>query len=247
MIEEKTEAYTLIGTPTCGGILIISDHASAHVPEDIDLGIAPEHLSKHIAVDIGVAEVARLMVEQGGADAAMLGGVSRLVLDCNRDLDAAGLIPMMSDGIDIAGNKLDEVQRQARIDRIFHPYHDRIAVIISKHRPAMILSLHSFTPHLESDPNQRRPWHVGVLYNEDERLAAAAISSLEGEGLNIGDQLPYSGKILNATMNRHAEANQIPYIGIELRQDLAANPADHQLWAERLDRMIRYAKLKIVA
>jgi predicted N-formylglutamate amidohydrolase len=247
MTEEKIEAYTLIGSPRSGGVLIISDHASAHVPEDIDLGIAPEHLCKHIAIDIGVADVARLLVEQGAADAAMLGGVSRLVIDCNREEDAAGLIPTTSDGIAIVGNHLDGTQRQSRIDRFFTPYHNKIATLISQYRPAMILSLHSFTPQLESDPDQQRPWHVGVLYNEDERLAAAAIQSLEAEGLHVGDQLPYSGKILNATMNRHAEANEVPYIGIELRQDLAATPADHQLWAERLGRMIAYAKLKISA
>lgn len=247
MNEEKTEAYTLIGTPKKGGVLVISDHASSHVPPDIDLGLAPEQLRKHIAVDIGVAEVAHLLVEQGAADAAILGSVSRLVLDCNRDLDAAGLIPTISDGIEIKGNQLAEAQRQARIDRFFIPYHAKITELIVEYRPAKILSLHSFTPQLESDPDQQRPWHVGVLYNEDDRLAEAAIQSLRAEGLIVGDQLPYSGKILNATMNRHAEANEIPYIGIELRQDLANSSADHQLWAKRLARMIKYAKLKIPA
>src|SRR3546814_11582422 len=84
----------------------------------------------------------------------------------------------------------------------------------------MILSLHSFTPRLASDPGQTRPWEVGILYNRDDRLIGAAIAALESEGLIVGDQQPYSGKLLNATMNRHAEANGIPYIGIEMRPDL---------------------------
>ena len=101
----------------------------------------------------------------------------------------------------------------------------------------MILSLHSFTPSLAAHPDQERPWHVGVLYNEDDRLAGAAIAALEVEGLNVGDQLPYSGKLLNATMNRHAEGNAIPYVGIEMRQDLVSDAAGQALFAQRLSRM----------
>src|SRR5690606_25383946 len=117
----------------------------------------------------------------------------------------------------ISGNALDHAGRVARLARFFHPYHDHIAATIAAHRPAMILSLHSFTPMLASDPAQARPWHVGVLYNQDDRLAADTIAALTAEGLDVGDQQPYSGKLLNATMNRHAEANSIPYIGIEMR------------------------------
>lgn len=241
----STEAWTLLGQLSEGGILVISDHASALVPQDIDLGIAPDCLRQHIAVDIGVADVAAILVAQGAADAAILGGVSRLVIDCNREEDAEGLIPLSSDGVLIVGNDLTMDQRQQRIDRFFTPYHAKIAQVIARHRPSMILSLHSFTPYLASVPDQQRPWHVGVLYNQDARAAAAAIASLSAEGLNVGDQLPYSGTILNATMNRHAEAHGIPYIGIELRQDLVAEPTAHRLWAERLRRMIANVTLNI--
>lgn len=246
MISESAEAWTVLGAPKKGGILVISDHASAKVPDDIDLGVDPALLDQHIAVDIGVADVAAHMVAGGHADAAILGGVSRLVLDANRDVDAAGLIPIVSDGHEILGNRLDDAQRAERVARFFTPYHDKISEILDEVRPAMILSLHSFTPALVSDPSQQRPWHVGVLYNEDDRLAAPAIAALQAEGLNVGDQLPYSGKILNATMNRHAEGNDIPYIGIELRQDLVAGGDDFRLWAERLGRMCANATLKIV-
>ena len=51
------EAFRLIGTPRFGGILVVSDHASNHVPADIELGIDPALLDQHIAIDIGVAEV----------------------------------------------------------------------------------------------------------------------------------------------------------------------------------------------
>ncbi|HMN52914.1 MAG TPA: N-formylglutamate amidohydrolase [Sphingopyxis sp.] len=231
-----SEAWRQLGTARAGGVLLIGDHASAHVPEDIDLGIEAALLANHIAIDIGVAEVAALLVEAGAVDAAILGGVSRLVVDCNRDEDAPGAIPIASDGHAIPGNAIDHEGREARMARFFRPYHDHIAATIAAHPPAMILSLHSFTPSLASDPDQARPWQVGVLYNADDRLAGPAIAALAAEGLIVGDQLPYSGKLLNATMNRHAEANAIPYVGIEMRQDLVGDAAGQALFAERLAR-----------
>lgn len=240
-----SEAWRQLGTPRAGGILLIGDHASAHVPDDIDLGIDPALLRDHIAIDLGVAEVAALLVGKGAVDAAILGGVSRLVVDCNRDEDAPGAVPVASDGHAIPGNALDHAGREARMARFFRPYHDHIAATIAAHRPAMILSLHSFTPCLASDPGQVRPWQVGVLYNADDRLVAPAISALTEEGLIVGDQLPYSGKLLNATMNRHAEANAIPYVGIEMRQDLVGDAAGQALFAARLARMCKTVSLKL--
>ncbi len=111
----------------------------------------------------------------------------------------------------------------------------------------MILSLHSFTPQLASDPGQKRPWEIGVLYNADDRLAGPAIAALAADGLIVGDQQPYSGKLLNATMNRHAEANDIPYVGIEMRQDLVGDAAGQARFADLLARMLRKAALKLPA
>ena len=242
-----SEAWQQIGEARAGGILLIADHASAYVPADIDLGIDPALLSNHIAIDIGVAEVAALLVESGAVDAAILGGVSRLVIDCNREEDAPGVLPIASDGHAVPGNALDDDAREARLARFFRPYHDHISAMIAARRPAMILSLHSFTPSLAAHPDQARPWHVGVLYNEDDRLAGGTIAALEGEGLIVGDQQPYSGKLLNATMNRHAEANAIPYVGIEMRQDLVGDAAGQALFAQRLARMCRKVALNIGA
>ena len=181
-----SEAWRQLGTPRIGGVLLIGDHASAHVPDDIDLGIDLALLREHIAIDVGVAEVAALLVEAGAVDAAILGGVSRLVVDCNRDEEALGALPIVSDGHAIPGNAVDHSGREARMARFFRPYHAHIAEAIAAHRPGMILSLHSFTPALASDPEQQRPWHVGVLYNEDDRLAAPTIAALGAEGLTVG-------------------------------------------------------------
>lgn len=230
------EAYQILGTPRFGGILVVSDHASNRVPADIDLGIDPALLEQHIAVDIGVAGVAALMAERPGI-AAFLGNVSRLVCDLNRPEHGPTVCPIASDGHAIPGNALDHQGHEARLARFYRPYHQALGELLDAMPPALILSLHSFTPQLASDPAQQRPWQVGVLYNADERAARLAIPLFEAEGLVVGDQEPYSGRLLNASMNRHAEAEGRPYLGIEVRQDQIADPASHPQWAERLARI----------
>ena len=238
------EAFRLVGTPRFGGILVVADHASNRVPDDVDLGIDPALLTQHIAVDLGVAAVAELLAERAGF-AAFLCNVSRLVCDCNRDEGAPAIIPVASDGHAIPGNDLNHDQHEARLDRFFRPYHAALARQLDQVPAALILSLHSFTPRLASDPAQERPWQVGVLYNQDDRAARVAIPLLEAEGLIVGDQQPYSGKLLNATMNRHAEAEGRPYLGIEIRQDEIDSAAGQRLWADRLARVCNQVAIAI--
>ena len=237
------EAYRLLGTPRFGGILVVSDHASNRVPEGIDLGIDPALLGLHIAIDLGVAEVGALMAQRPGI-AAFQGNVSRLVCDCNRDEHAPAVIPIASDGHAVPGNALDHAAHQARLARFFHPYHAALSELLDAHPPALILSLHSFTPALATS-DQPRPWQVGVLYNQDDRAARLAIPLLKTEGLVVGDQEPYSGQLLNATMNRHAETDGRPYLGIEIRQDQIASPAQQAEWAERLARICNLIALRL--
>lgn len=238
------EAFRLVGEPRAGGILVVCDHASNRVPDDIDLGIDPALLNEHVAIDIGVAEVAERMARIPGI-AAFLGHVSRLVCDFNREEDAAAVIPHASDGHEIPGNLFDIAGREERLARFHRPYHKALASWLRRHSPALILSLHSFTPRLETRPKELRPWEVGVLYNEDDRAPRLAIPLLEAEGLTVGDQQPYSGKLLNATMNRHAEAEGRPYLGIEVRQDQITDPAGQALWAERLARICQQIAVEL--
>src|SRR5690606_29111343 len=143
-----TEPYRILGDPAAP-VLIIADHASNHVPGGIDLGLPPEAMEEHVALDIGVAEVAALLVEQGDI-CAILGGVSRLVIDFNREADAPGLVPVHSDGHHIEGNSVAEVAD--RLARFYDPYHARVAELAGQaHRP-FLLSLHSFTPRLRTKP-----------------------------------------------------------------------------------------------
>jgi len=232
MIFQETEAYRLLGEPKFGGIQIISDHASNRVPDGLTLGIARERMGEHIAIDIGVDAVAQIMAQRAGI-AAFCGNVSRLVCDFNRDEGQPAVIPEVSDGIELAGNRLDAAGREARLALYHRPYHQALAQLLDDVPPALILSLHSFTPRLATC-DKPRPWHIGILYNHDERAARLAILLLEAQGLCVGDQQPYSGRQLNYTMDRHAEAEGRPYLGVEIRQDLISTPEGQAEWAERL-------------
>ena len=238
-----TTISRLLGTPRFGGILVVSDHASNHVPADIDLGIAPALLDEHMAVDIGVAEVGARLTERPGFSAFQC-GVSRLVCDVNREDDAPGAVAEASDGHAIPGNMLPPEARGARIARFHAPYHAALAAQLDAKPPALILSLHSFTPALRTC-DKPRPWQVAVLYNEDDRAARLAIPLLAAEGLVVGDQEPYSGRQLNYTMNRHAEAEGRPYLGIEIRQDQIGDAAGQARWADILFRVANAVALQL--
>lgn len=221
------EAYRQLGTPIPAGIICTADHASNHVPADITLGISAHLLHEHIAVDIGTAAIAE-MLARDHAIPAHIAAVSRLVCDLNREETAPGLVPEASDGHPIPGNV--GADREARLSRFHRPYHTALEQWLDAAQPRLILSLHSFTPRLASR-DEPRPWQIGVLYNTDDRAARIAIPMLAAEGLNVGDNLPYSGRDLNYTMNRHAEARGRAYLGIELRQDLVTTPGDQFRYA----------------
>lgn len=231
-----SEAFVEIAGDPGTGLLLVADHASNHVPADIDLGIDPAVLSQHVAIDIGVDPLGRALCAALGCP-GILGGVSRLVADFNREEDRPGLVPIASDGHAIPGNDIDHAGRLARIDRFWRPYHARLSELIAETYPKILISLHSFTPSLATS-DEPRPWEIGILYNRDERAARIAIPLLESMGVVTGDNQPYSGHILNATMNRHGEANGIAYLGIEVRQDLIGDAAGVARWADRLTPVI---------
>lgn len=220
--------YRHIGEARPGGIVAICDHASNRVPEDIELGISAETLDKHVAYDIGAGGVCERLARRHGI-AALLSDISRLVIDMHREEENENLIPVNTDGILVPGNI--GANREARLDAFHRPYHKEMERWLDEVEPGLILSIHSFTPTMESDPEAERPWEVGLLYNEDERAAQHAIRLFGELGVTVGDNEPYSGKHLNATMNRHAEAKGRPYCAIEIRNDLIATETGQARWA----------------
>lgn len=219
--------YRQIGSQTHHGIVAVCDHASNFVPEDIELGIAADLLKKHIAWDIGTAGVVDRMARRHDIP-AYLAQISRLVVDLHREEDSPGLIPVTTDGHLIPGNI--GANKEGRLNAYYRPYHDAMASWLDARSPGLILSIHSFTPVMESDPAQR-PWELALLYNQDDRAAQLAIRLFGELGVTVGENEPYSGKQFNATMNRHAEARNIPYCAIEIRNDLITTEAGQARYA----------------
>ncbi|WP_010164086.1 N-formylglutamate amidohydrolase [Sphingomonas sp. PAMC 26617] len=214
-----------------GGILLICDHASNAVPPGIDLGVAPALLDKHIGVDIGAAPLTEALAATLGAP-AVLATVSRLVIDLHRQPDHPGLIPTVSDGHAIPGN--DGIDRFERIAHLYAPYHRALEAMIRSTRPTLLVSIHSFTPQLETADGPMRPWEIGILSNRDRRAADLALPLLAARGLVVGDNEPYSGKVLNATLNRHGEARGIASIAIEIRNDRVDDATGVDRWNDIL-------------
>ena len=222
--------YRQVGDVKRGGIVCVTDHASNFVPDDIDLGIPPELMNEHIALDIGVDGVAERLARRHGVP-AHFACVSRLVCDLHREENHPKVVPTESDGHLIPGNIGADIEK--RLDRFYHPYHAALGEWLDQIQPELIVSLHSFTPKLATS-DEHRPWECALLYNQDDRAARHAIRLFSELGLNVGDNEPYSGKDLNATMNRHAEAHGRYYLALEIRQDLISNRADQSRWADRV-------------
>src|ERR1700733_4299884 len=107
--------------------LLVADHAGNLIPRALRrLGMAAPDCERHIAWDIGIAGLGRFLAD--ALDATFIQqNYSRLVIDCNRPLDAPTSIPDISERTSIPGHMgLSETDRTARAVEIFRPYHDRI-------------------------------------------------------------------------------------------------------------------------
>jgi predicted N-formylglutamate amidohydrolase len=242
---DEPPAVATFGVPGGSPFLIVCDHASNLIPRSLGtLGVSDSERARHIAWDIGAAGVARLLAERLGT-LAILQNYSRLVIDCNRPPHVESSIPTVSERTEIPGNLgLTEAERGRRIEAIFRPYHDRIARELDRRReaklPTALVAVHSFTPVYLGEA---RPWHAGLLYNRDDRLARPLIALLRKEGgLVVGDNEPYSvSDESDYTIPVHAERRGLPYAEVEIRQDLIADEAGQHAWALRLVRHLASA------
>jgi predicted N-formylglutamate amidohydrolase len=221
--------------------LLTSDHYGRIIPSLLgDLGLPAGELVRHIAWDIGISGVAEALSSHLGAH-LIAQRYSRLVIDCNRPPAAASSIPRISEATIIPGN--DGITREAaemRRRQVFDPYHRRIDEAIDARLrdrlPTVLISLHSFTPVYAG---VARPWHIGTLYQRDTRLPPLLLKLLRAEpNLVVGDNEPYAvSDETDYTIPVHGEKRGLMNTGIEIRQDLIAEPAGQREWAERLARI----------
>jgi len=225
--------------------LLVADHAGNAIPRVLGrLGIAEAECVRHIAWDIGIAGLGRLLAD--ALDAPFIRqNYSRLVIDCNRPPGTPTSIPDISEHTPIPGNVgLSEANRKARAREIFWPYHERIEAELDRRRqagrPAVLISLHSFTPVFKG---VARPWHAAVLYNRDPRLAHCLKALLNAEEeFTVGDNAPYAvTDATDYTIPVHAEGRRLDHVLIEIRQDLIADENGQRAWSGRLARLLPQA------
>ncbi|MBZ9605201.1 N-formylglutamate amidohydrolase [Phyllobacterium chamaecytisi] len=224
--------------------VILCDHASNYIPDGFGtLGLDPDDLRKHIAWDPGALGVSQTMSRD--LDAPLVEScVSRLIIDCNRPLNAPDLVPSLSEVTTIPGNvDLDEAAKSQRIALSHKPYHAAIEKLAheraTKGLPDPIyVAVHSYTPVYRG---VERPWHIGIIHDDDDRVAAPLIAGLQAlSEFNVGINEPYSpADRVYYTLERHASAFGLPAVMIEIRNDLITTPSEEQAWGVMLSRLLR--------
>lgn len=230
-------AFRIEGGARPGRWVVTCDHASNAVPGWVcggDLGIAPADMARHIAWDVGAAGLA-LALAQALDCPAILSQFSRLVIDPNRDEDDPTLVMRLYDGTIIPGNRsITQTGIEERLTRLYQPYHAAVADLMSRRDDTVLLAVHSFTPCLRG--RQARPWHVGILYSHlGTELSRPLMSELaKDKDVCVGDNQPYAGHLPGDSIDKHALRTGRLNTLIELRNDLIADAASQQAWAQRL-------------
>jgi len=225
-----------------GRFVLLCDHASNHIPAELgNLGLPASELARHIAWDIGAAIVAETLSELLDAP-AILCETSRLVIDCNRQLGAPSLIPVVSDGTPVPGNTaLSGAQRTERIERWFRPYHDAVESVLLERAAlgteSIVIAVHSMTPSLNG---QARPWQIALSSHADRRLADPVLKALRAPGdVVVGDNEPYridSG--VDYSIPFHAMRRGLLHLQVEFRQDEIADADAGRRWAGRFAKAL---------
>lgn len=227
-----------------GPCVILCDHASNYVPPAYGtLGLSPIDLRKHIAWDPGALGVSQTISRL--LDAPLVEScVSRLIIDCNRPLDAPDLVPSLSEATTIPANEnLDEAARQERIALSHRPYHAAIEALVRERkeagRPAPVfVAVHSYTPVYRG---VARPWHIGIIHDVYDEVAVPLIAGLQAlDRYIVGVNEPYSpADRVYYTLERHASAHGLPAVMIEIRNDLITTPREEKNWGEMLSGLLK--------
>ena len=242
LARDEPTAFECIAGRDASPFVLIADHAGCRVPRTLgNLGLTAADLASHIAWDIGIEGTSRLLAQALGA-CLIMQRYSRLVIDCNRPLESPDSIAKRSAGIEIPSNlDLMPLDVKRRTETIFRPYHDCIESELNRRGQralkTVFVAMHSFTPDFMGS---RRRWHVGVLYQRDNRLAKHLLKALRSDSsLEVGDNQPYAvSDLSDYSIVWHGERRGMPHVEIEIRQDLISDPEGQRIWAERLQGIL---------
>jgi predicted N-formylglutamate amidohydrolase len=247
MDGDEQAAVRVVNARGTSPFVIVCDHASNRIPSRYgDLGLTPVERLSHIAWDPGALAVSLTLSDL--LDAPLVHStVSRIVIDCNRELDAPDLIWTLSEATHIPANRdLDAAERSYRIEHYHRPYHAAIEALLAARRQAgqtsILVCMHSFTPVYHG---VKRPWPIGLIHGRDTRFTRALFDALKAEdpSLNVGWNEPYAAlKGVTLTLERHGDGGGIEATMIEIRHDEIIHPEGVELWSRRLARCLAAAR-----
>ena len=191
-------------------------------------------LATHWGYDLGARALTHELVRLSGGG-GILSRFSRLLIDPNRDpADPTAILRECDDGAPSFNRRPDPSSRVRRFHAPFHAAFDRA---MRTHRPRFLCSVHTFTPVFRGNA---RAMEAGVLFDRHDDLAEALLRALRAEGVRAEANEPYSGKAgLIYSANRHGTAYDVPYLEIEVRQDLVGAGRAARGVARRVWRALR--------
>lgn len=236
-------------------IRFVADHAGRAIPRQLgNPGLGEAELSRHIGYDIGIHAVTSELARNLNAT-YIFQPYPRMVIDCHRKLGRPQSIVMQSDVTVVPSNaRLDPDAVRQREDEILRPHQDHIETTLKTRaalgQPTVLFATHSYTDRLRLNPRPC-PWKISVIADRDLRLGTALVEVLRAEAeLCIGVNEPYTVNMaMEYTVPIHAEVQGLPYVEIEIRQDLIGDAAGQQEWAKLLTRLFPIAagQARIVA
>ncbi len=234
MTETAVNVYNTNGQHR---VVLVCEHASAVIPEHYNnLGLDQDVAKSHIAWDPGAKTTARLIADQ--LDAVLVEGtVSRLIYDCNRPPDASDAMIVRSEIYDVPGNVgISATERQHRVNTYYQPFKNKLTNLLSQHATNPVLvTVHSFTPVYQG---VRRDVEIGLLHDEDTRLADAMLSTASA-AFNVRLNEPYGPEDgVTHTLKLHGLKNQYLNIMIELRNDLLCDDSACKSIASHLNHWL---------
>jgi predicted N-formylglutamate amidohydrolase len=243
MTDQPYVPFHVHGSERSSRWLVTCDHAANTVPPCVgggSLGLPDTDMNRHIAYDIGTAGMTLALADALNAP-AVLSNFSRMVIDPNRGLNDPTLLMKLYDGSVIPVNRTaDAAEKARRVDAFYAPYHNAYADLAAQQDDTVIVALHSFTPQLKG--RAHRPWHIGLLYASDTRLAMPLLDLLRDESdLCVGDNEPYVGHLPGDAVDRHALQTGRANVLIEVRNDLIETPAQQLAWGQRLAPILTHA------
>ncbi|PPJ46089.1 N-formylglutamate amidohydrolase [Rhizobium sp. KAs_5_22] len=244
LTEADGEAVAVENPEGAGICLFVCEHASRRMPERAgNLGLDSDALVSHIAWDPGALDVAKRL--SGMLDGPLVyQRFSRLVYDCNRPPESPAAMPERSEIYDIPGNHgLTDAERYARTAALYVPFHDRVSAIAAarsaRGQSTVIVTVHSFTPVYMG---KQRDVEIGILHDEDSRLADSMLKAADGGPYRVERNEPYGPEDgVTHSLKLHGLPDGHLNVMIEVRNDLIRDEVGQGVVADYLAELIAKA------